>query len=151
MHIRIFLSLLLTFSMPGLLMARMTEFWTYQEMFDKADLVVIARVVSTKDIDERSTLLDNINVIGVITEFRSRLILKGAQNVTTFQLHHYRLQSESDENVANGPDLIRFPRPRPHPPFLMFLIKEADGRYAPVGGQTDPAGLSVLELRGGAD
>ena len=148
MRIRIILLLLLTFNLPGLLTARIIESWTYQEMFDKADLVVIARTVSTNDTDERSALLD-LKVIGVISEFKSLLVLKGSQNVTTFQLHHYRLQSESDENVVNGPDLVRITRPRQS--FLLFLIKEKDKRYAPVGGQTDPAGYSVLELQGWAD
>jgi hypothetical protein len=118
-------------------------------MFDKADLVVIARVAATKDTDERSTIL-TLNVIGVVTEFRTHLILKGDKSIKTFQLHHYRLASESDKwTVANGPSLIRFSWE--HPPFLLFLIKEGDGRYAPVTGQEDPDAFSVLEIKGGAD
>ena len=118
-------------------------------MFNKADLVVIARVVATKDTDERSTIL-TINVIGVVTEFRTHLVLKGNQNIKTFQLHHYRVASKADlETVANGPSLIRFSFE--HPAFLLFLRREPDGKYAPVTGQEDPASLSVLELTGGAD
>jgi len=129
--------------------ARITKAWRYQEMFDKADLVVIARVAATKDTDERSTIL-TLDVIGVVTEFRTHLILKGDKSIKTFQLHHYRLVSESDKwNIANGPNLISFSWE--HPPFLLFLTREGDGRYAPVTGQEDPNAFSVLELRGGAD
>jgi len=146
---RLVLLLLLTCSIPGPIVARLTYAWTYQEMFERADLVVIAGVVSSKDTEERRTLLDDIRVIGVTTEFKSYLVLKGDKNVATFRLHHYRLQSEADENIVNGPDLVRIPK---HPAtFLLFLSKEPDGRYAPVTGQTDPAGLSVLELRGWAE
>ena len=118
-------------------------------MFDKADFVVIARVVTTKDTTERSRIL-SLNVIGVETEFKIHLILKGDKSVETFQLHHYRAASEaSDAVVANGPNLVRFSFE--HPAFLLFLSKEGDGRYVPVTGQEDPAAFSVLELTGGAD
>jgi len=134
--------------MPQLLSARIVRTWSYQEMFDKADLIVVASVVSTKDTKERTTLL-NINVVGVFTEFRSLLILKGSKTVPTFQLHHYRLQSENEENIVNGPDLVRI-GPH-HPIFLLFLIKDRDGKYSPLTGQTDPATFSVLRLNGAAD
>lgn len=118
-------------------------------MFEKADLVVIARVVNTLDTAERSTILD-LNVIGVTTEFRTHLIFKGDKTIETFRLHHYRLASSSDSStIANGPSLIFFSWA--HPSFLLFLTKETDGKYAPVSGQEDPADFSVLELKGAAD
>ena len=141
--------LLVTLTVPELLVARVVESWTYQQLFDKADLVIIAEVISAKDTDEHDTLLD-LRVIGVTTEFKVHLILKGPQDVTTFKLHHYRFQSKKDEFVPDGPILVEI-TPRYHQQFLLFLIKERDGRYAPVGGQTDPALLSVLELRSRAD
>jgi len=42
--------------LPGALVARPMEEATYQEMFNKADLVLIARPLSTNDTDERTTL-----------------------------------------------------------------------------------------------
>lgn len=129
--------------------ARITKAWRYEEMFDKADLVVIARVVTTTDTEERSTIL-SLNVIGVVTDFKTHLILKGNKSVETFQLHHYRVASkEQKAAVANGPSFIRFSFE--HPAFLLFLSREPDGRYAAVTGQEDPAAFSVLELTGGAD
>jgi hypothetical protein len=141
------LSIVLALIVPSVLMGRIMQPWTFREMFDKADLVVIAEVVSTKDTDERSTLLEEIKVVGVVTDFKSLLILKGPKSATTFQLHHYRLQNKADVNVMNGPDLVQI---GPHnPAFLLFLTKEHDGRYAPVTGQTDPATFSVVPLNTG--
>lgn len=148
---RIFCFLLVVFAIPQFLIARIVYTWTYQEMFDKADLVVIARYVSTKDTRERTTLEDiepPIQGIGLVSEFESRLVLKGPKDITKFRLHHYRI--ENPELIANGPRLVTI-EPGRHPTFLLFLIKERDGRYAPVSGQTDPAAFSVVELTGGAN
>ena len=129
--------------------ARLAEAWSYHDMFDKAELVVIARVVKTTETDERSKLLD-IDVVGVTTYFKTHLVLKGDKGLKEFRLHHYKLgPAVKSEEIANGPQLVRFSWE--HPPFLLFLIRESDGRYAPVTGQVDPGGLSVLELHGGAD
>jgi hypothetical protein len=149
MRIKLFLSLLVTFSIPGLLNARLVQSWTYEQMLDKADLVVIATVISTKDINERYTLQDvtpPIEVVGVETEFESRIVLKGAKITKKFRLHHYRLKN--DELFANGPQLVTI-EPGKHRTFLLFLIKEHDGKYAPATGQTDPAIFSIYELKGG--
>jgi hypothetical protein len=121
-------------------------------MYDKADLVVIAYGVSTRDTAERTTLSDlepHVPVIGVVSEFKTSLVLKGPRDARTFQLHHYRFASPHDQLAANSPDLVRLSEA--HLPFLMFLVKEPDGRYAPVTGQTDPALHSVVELKGAAE
>ena len=131
--------------------ARITASWTFQEMFAKADLVVIAYGISTRDTDEHTTLNDlepHVPVVGVTSEFKTSLVLKGPRELERFQLHHYRFASADDQLAANSPDLVRLSER--HVPFLMFLVRERDGRYAPVTGQTDSASFSVLELRGGA-
>lgn len=129
---------------------------SFQDMFEKADLVVVATVVKTKDTPERKKLIDIdlVNstapeqlqnpVVGVETEFLVRLTFKGPKEVGRFLLHHYRW--DFDETVANGPNFIRIPIDR-HGTFLMFLRKEADGRYAPITGQFDPDGQSVFEIK----
>lgn len=123
-----------------------SEAMTYQEMFDKADLVVIATALATKDTNEQTKLLDRVQVIGVETEFATRATLKGTKNVRRFLLHHFR--ELEDRFTEDGPHLI-YITPGRHPDFLMFLIKEKDGRYAPVTGQIDPASFSMLELKSG--
>lgn len=129
--------------------ARLVKAWTYQEMFDQADLIVIARVVKTEDTAERGTIL-TLKAIEVVTDFRTHLVLKGDKNIKTFQLRYYRLANLSDEEtIANGPNLVEFSRE--NAPCLLFLVKARDGRYVPVTGQEDPALHSVLELPGTAD
>lgn len=136
------------FGLAELGMARITErSWTYQEMFAKSDFVVIATGITNKDTAERSRLLKDIDVIGVETEFKTCLVVKGSDNVKNFILHHYRMRD--GEFWSDGPLLVEVV-PGKHQTFLLFLIKEKDGRYAPVAGQTDPAGFCVLELKGAA-
>jgi hypothetical protein len=153
-RIKKLLTLLLLISVPQLLTARITRHWTYQEMLQKADLVVIAQYVSTKDTSERTAVPDYtppLAVIGVVSEFETRIVIKGPPDIKKLQLHHYRYKSEGDKvAVSNTPELVEV-TPGENPCFLLFLVKEADGKYAPVGGQTDPAGLSVLILGGGAE
>jgi hypothetical protein len=118
-------------------------------MFDKADLVVIARPTATKDTSEHSKLLTDIPVIGVHTDFETRLVLKGSHDATSFTLHHYRLDRADDENIANGPNLIRLEmKPHQRRTYLLFLRREQDGVYAPVTDQTDPYDTCVYELPG---
>ena len=114
-----------------------------EEMYAKADLVVIAKALSTKDSGEKS-LIGDVRVRGVNTEFQAHLILKGDKKVTKFVLHHYRM-ANPDEPILNRPAFASF-RPNQPKPFLLFLMNEADGRYAPVNGQLDPAGISVIKL-----
>jgi hypothetical protein len=152
MRARVIPALLVVLASVGAASARITVAWTYQQMYDKADLVVIAYGVSTRDTAERTTLNDlepHVPVIGVVNEFKTSLVLKGKEDTGTFELHHYRFASAHDQLAANSPDLVRLSET--HLPFLMFLVKEPDGRYAPVTGQTDPASHSVIEIKGAAE
>jgi hypothetical protein len=136
-------AMLLLFALPGSIRGRLMQDMLYAEMFEKADLVVVAKPVATRATSERERLL-GIEVIGVNTEFQTRLVLKGKKTNHKFVLHHYRL-AHPNEPIVNGPDLAVF-HPSEHKAFLMFLVKEGDGRYAPVSGQVDPAAFSILEL-----
>ena len=123
-------------------------------MLDKSDLVVIARVIAATDKGDSVSLPGfdtSLKVIEVLTEFESRIVFKGPKDIPRFHLRHYRYRSEAEEfAVANNPQLVKI-NSGEHPAFLLFLVKERDGVYVPFGGQTDPAALSVLDLRGGGD
>jgi hypothetical protein len=121
---------------------------TYQQMYDKADLVVIAKPLSDKDTQERTMLpgWEYIHVVGVNTEFEVRLVLKGNEKVRKLVLHHYKIDDTLEPlPIADGPTLARF-GPTEHNGYLLFLIKQPDGRYAPASGQVDPAAFSVIKL-----
>ena len=130
---------------------RIMRTWSYQELTDKADAVVIAKPLSTKDTEEKSVLPDispNLPVVGLETELEVRVVLKGEKSLKKITLHHYRLANAS-QPLINGPMLISFD-PQQYTRFLLFLHRDADGRYSPVSGQTDPAAFAVLKLEGSA-
>ena len=125
--------------------------WSYQELTDQADLVVIAKPVSTTNTTEHSVLPNTapgVRVIGVNTDFKVLVALKGDQSLKTLVLHHCRLPNPK-EHIIDGPNLVFFDLKQANR-FLLFLHRDADGRYSPVSGQTDPALFSVLKLEGAA-
>lgn len=127
----------------------------YPKEFNESDLVVIATPTSrTTDTNERSLILDiyrqdkdgkqvPVPSIGVETPFRISLVLKGDSTLTQFTLHHYRLAQA--EAVVNGPMLFFSAAPN-RSSYLLFLVHEPDGRYAPTGGQEDPAYEAIHPL-----
>lgn len=134
------------------LIARLTREWTFQEMFAKSDLVVIATPIATVQTTEHTALPDlspAVTVSGLNTEFQVRLVLKGDQKIKKCVLHHYELDHQAC--LINGPELLTFNSQMWGPHYLLFLTKEPDGRYAPVTGQTDPALYSVIQLQNNID
>jgi hypothetical protein len=134
--------------------------WSYKDLFAKSHFVVIASPLTrSRDTSERMTL-QNISppvpVIGVNTEFKTLLVLKGSKR-QRFVLHHYRESRKPNPNkvILGGPDLLDFEGPKnasgsvfSSKRYLLFLVREGDGRFAPVSGQQDPRGISVQELGG---
>jgi hypothetical protein len=138
-------ALVLILASAGVAEARGVRLWSYQELLDKSDLVVIATVTNTGDTKERIDLpgFDGQHVVGVETKFNVSAVLKGNKEVKDIVLHHYR---DDGVIVPNGPTFVAFDSAQKRP-LLLFLVREADGRYAPVVGQTDPAlgGINVLK------
>ncbi len=141
--------LVMLWLIPNQAQARLVSIPSYQEMLAKSDLVVIANPISaTSDTTEHSFLPDiwrqgkngeksEIESIGVETKFAVCAVLKGDTALTQFTLHHYR-EAQSPSSELNGPGLVYFDPSRRRGSYLLFLVREPDGRYAPVGGQTDP-------------
>jgi hypothetical protein len=133
--------------------ARAVRIWPYQELLAKSDLVVLATPTATNDTNEHIDLpgFAGEHVIGVETKFTVSAVLKGDKAIKDFVIHHYRTTyGQNIAHVPNGPTFVSFdpvanPTIAPRT-FILFLIRETDGRYAPVVGQTDPGG-AVRELR----
>src|SRR5215469_4483204 len=139
--------------------ARLVQEFTYQALFDRADVVVIAQPISkTADTNESTFFSDMVRqdssgrsskvaAIGVVTSFKVLKVIKGEQTLEQFVLHHFR-ELNSPEIMVDGPMVMSFDPADPKRPreFLMFLVREGDGRYAPYGGQTDPWGRSIMSL-----
>ncbi|MBP6750278.1 MAG: hypothetical protein KA144_11615 [Xanthomonadaceae bacterium] len=120
-----------------------------QDLFDRADAVVIAVPRIGRDTDERVVLpgiRPDVRVVGITTELEVKAWLKGAPREPKTALHHYRLDVDrAAQPLLNGPLLLEFHAAEART-YLMYLVREPDGRYAPATGQTDPAGFSVLRL-----
>jgi len=135
------------------LLARLIPTYDYDDLFARSDFVVIAEPLrKTRDTRERTTLRD-VNppapVIGVETEFQALLVLKGRKR-DHFTLHHYRERPPKPRPgvelvVVDGLLLVKFD-PKKYSKYLLFLICEPDGRFAPTGGQTDVDSVSVWKL-----
>lgn len=141
--------------------ARLFNIISHQELFDKSDLIVIARpVTKTADTKERTYFENIVSVdkegkrsrvvaIGVETTFSISLVIKGDHASDRFTLHHFREPppAPGEFPAMNGPMVVSFDPtdPQTHRDVLLFLVREKDGRYAPYGGQTDPV-LAIFAL-----
>jgi hypothetical protein len=136
--------------------ARLIPSWPYDKLFREADLVVLARPVSSADSGEVTKHNSwKVDFVGVNTKFEARAVLKGKLEGGRLTVLHHRLPD--GVAVVNGPLLVSF-RLRGlfittntakvglgRPDYLLFLKKRADGRYEPVSGPVDPE-LSVREV-----
>ncbi len=127
--------------------ARLIQNWSDQELYDQSDLVVIAAPTTSADTRERTDLpgLLSQHVIGVETGFVVSAVVKGDKELKNVILHHYRVDEERSGLVVNGPNLIAF-KSEEKRKFLLFLKREADGRYAPTVGQLDPGFQGIAAL-----
>ena len=143
----------------GIVAARGVRLWSYQELLEKSDLVVIAFPTATNDTKEHIDLpcFDGQRVIGVETRFTVSAVLKGDKALRDFVFHYFHYYRTPDganiPNVPNGPSFVSF-APVENPTsvqrkYILFLLREAEGRYAPVNDQADP-GIGVKELVGAA-
>jgi hypothetical protein len=136
--------------------ARLIESWPFDRLLKEADVVVLAKAVSSKDSGE--VFKDrawSVDFAGVDTAFQVEAVLKGEVRGGRLTLLHYRLPA--GHTVINGPLLVTFPTKGvniksrrvkaylPPPRYLLFLKRRGDGRYEAVSGQIDPA-LAVREL-----
>ena len=91
----------------GIVGARAVRTWSYQELLDKSDLVVIATPTATNDTKEHIDLAGFLHqpVTGIESSFAVSAVLKGDKALKEFVLHHYRADGVV---VANGPNLVSF-------------------------------------------
>ncbi len=126
--------------------ARIHRFWSYDDLATNATLVVVATPTNVTEISEVAALPNIVTVhpdgskepvmgAGVDTTFQILTVLKGECATRSLVLHHYK---EARKMPSFGPPgLVSF-EPKDKKRYLMFLLKEADGRYVAVSGQTDP-------------
>lgn len=132
--------------------AREFRAWTYQELRDSSDLIVVAQPLEVRRLDEKYILPgishmpaqgndSQYHALGIETRFEVLTTLKGASS-QSIVLHHYRPSDSGPE--INGPSLMDFD-PKACDKFLLFLKKRNDGQYEGVAGQVDLI-LSVKKI-----
>lgn len=140
--------------------ARKVEDWPYDRLFKDADLVVIARAVSSVECKDEwnERFFDGSRFQGLETTFEVASTLKG-KAPETLKLLHFRYKRETPV-YDDGPGLISFlTKPRStkvkkrgevlgelapliaskssRPEYLLFLRLRKDGRYEAISGQMD--------------
>jgi ankyrin repeat protein len=128
--------------------ARLVNARSFRELDKRADIIVVATPVSTKDTAEQIDLPHTspaIHVVGLSSEFEVSLVLKGDNSLKKLVVHHYRLANPGQRG-PNGPVFASFD-PKEATRYLLFLQREPDGRYA-LFDQVDPALTSILKLNG---
>lgn len=130
--------------------ARPVAFWTYEKLAKEADLIVIATPTKTEDSGERVSFPgiargenQPVPALGVNTTFAVLAVLKGDRELSSMVLFHLR-EAEPQAVALNAPMLVAF-APEAKRRYLLFLKREADGRFSPLAGQTDPA-FAVKDL-----
>jgi hypothetical protein len=112
--------------------------WSKEEMKFFADLIAAGYVENTKDLDEVVTWTNfaNLRVRGVETTFLITSISKGSIPTNRVVLHHYRF-AITNQMIINGLGFVSF-RVGDTNKYLLYLKKDAKGRYEPLTGQIDP-------------
>jgi hypothetical protein len=143
------LALTLLLVLPDIGGARITTAWTYQAMYEEADLVVIAKPVSVSRSDEVMSLPNfspKTNVYELQTSFSVGVALKGTKT-EGLQLRHFKLVDQYQFALA-GPTFVQFDPAQRHS-YLMFLKSDQGGSYSPVTGQPDAA-VAIIKLESSA-
>jgi hypothetical protein len=125
--------------------------YEYTDLFARSDFVVVAEPIhNTIDTAERSTLKEispPTRVMGVETQFQTAWVIKGPKR-RRFTLHHYREPTrklKENEVIIGLVPLVSFNAEK-HVDYLLFLVRERDGRFAPTAGQTFVDGVSIWQL-----
>ena len=141
----------------GICPARPVPAWSYEKLVAGADLVVIATATAARDTKEPAVVpgvsragvdgkVAPVAAVGVETTFTLQAVLKGeAKDLKEFVVYHLREpDAQAQAPAVNAPMLVKFDVEARHK-YLLFLKREAGGRYVPVTGQTDPA-IGVKDL-----
>lgn len=119
--------------------ARAVRLWSDGDLWEGADLVVLATVVSTQA-PMLSPTLKPSDVITVETTFTADHILKGSLSSATLRLSHLAYGDPAywpQAMINGGPGAISFDK-NAHRQYLLFLKHDKGDTYSPLSGQRDP-------------
>ena len=133
------LAILTTFTLTLALSseARIVRSWSYQELYEQADVVAIVEVTSVSKSKELMPGNSNAERFeGKVAQLAVGLVLKGEADLKTINLLHFAYAKTLA--VYNGADFIDFSDSKEHQ-YLVFLKKDKTGKLVPVTGRADAA------------
>jgi len=171
----VFACVLVSGTMVTTVQARIVHDWSYDVLVERADLIVIGSVVSSKrvqfDFDRvplfRQLLrIPNIGtklrhvLIAETTTIRVRALLKGKVKGRTVKVFHFSFTGSPPVEIEGLPNFFKSGIPKKKETkegegkkgrkiseaYLFFLKRRQDGLWVPVTGQYD-GGFSVKQLR----
>jgi len=138
--------------------ARPVRNWTQQQLFDEADIVVVATASERKKTENSDDFLtDHLQQYETELDVKSVLKGKGVEpaitdkvdkenpNPKVIKFVHFRYRADAKSTLGNGPSFAVL-KPITEtkggsanvPQYLLYLRKRKDGRYEPVTGNMDP-------------
>jgi len=120
-------------------MARPVKIWSFKELTEKADLVIVGTALSSADAKNHSYADTKSETwVAVDTVFTVHSIVKGELKAEALAMRHYRhYKREAEITTANGARFVEFDPKLKHR-YLIFLKRTGDGSYEPLTGQYDP-------------
>jgi hypothetical protein len=143
------------FMLAGDADARLVQITPYDQLTAQADVIVIATPTDVRDTSKETTLpgitrgssngssTAPVPAVSLETTFVVLSVLKGDPALKHLVLHHLR-EADPPKVEIDAPGLVSFD-PKEKRRYLLFLKREADGRYTAVTGQTDPV-FSIKDL-----
>jgi len=136
------LALALIFS--SLATARLIETFSYEELYEKSDLVVIVELVTVSESKEiLSGWGEPDRYEGKVSQFSVGKVLKGNADILTISLLHFAYSAKV-LLIANGANFVDFSNAEKYH-YLMFLNEGDEGVFSPVTGHYDAA-ASVMKI-----
>ena len=130
--------------------AQVGYLWLFDDLNAQSDLVVIAALGPTRSVVPEVAAPGSI-MVELRTEFTVLSVFKGAPAGPVITLRHYKADAARIRGgIANGPASLDFAGSRPPAEYLLFLARDADGRFFPTSGHTSPWD-SIFSLRKGVD
>jgi hypothetical protein len=152
--------------------ARIIEEWSYDKLSKRADVVVVATVISTEGWDDPSGKPQCGDAVfeGRLSRLDTKGVLKGEVEGDELKLVHYivtangRINEGGRRVITSVPYVAEFQEGRRRdqdspkggatkngadadpPHYLLFLKQRKDGKFEPVSGQVDSA-CSVMLLK----
>lgn len=131
---------------------------SYQKLMEDSDLVIIGTPVKPSKQLSEITEIPNFYKVrnngsrvqgqlrGLETTFAIDSIIKGDDKIKSVILHHYMVTETCGGNCTKLVSFDPIHNVQDQGSFILFLVKEKEGRFAPTHGQIDPGEKAISRL-----